>query len=241
MRRTRSGWDDPVIDRHTAEQLLNRTPAAAQEHGALNALLAAATGPARPDEIAGERAAVSAFTREYRPCPRPRTLAPRPGRGAGIAVTVSVAALLVGGTAYAAGTGRLPDALQELLPGAAAPVSDHAARTAPTDQGTGRAAPTPRPSTGPVPQPSATVPVAAAELERLCRAWTAFRADPHAGQVTAEERHALASAAGGENDINGFCQRLLDPTPQPSATTGKPGNPSPGAGKPSHPGRPQSH
>ena len=204
-------------------------------------LLAAVAGPARPDEIAGESAAVAAFTREYRPRPQPGTSAPRPGRRVGTAVAVSVAALLLGGTAYAAGTGQLPDALQEFLPGAAAPVPDRSARAAPTDRGSGRATPTPRPSTSPAPQPSATEPADAAELERLCRSWTAFRADPHAGPVTAEERRTLAHAAGGENGIDGLCQRLLGPAPQPSTTTSKPGNPDPGAGKPSHPAKPSSH
>ena len=174
-------------------------------------LLAAVAGPARPDEIAGESAAVAAFTRSPGPVRNRGHRRRAPDGALGTAVAVSVAALLLGGTAYAAGTGQLPDALQEFLPGAAAPVPDRSARAAPTDRGFRAGDPTPRPSTSPAPQPSATEPADAAELERLCRSWTAFRADPHAGPVTAEERRTLAHAAGGENGIDGLCQAAARP------------------------------
>jgi hypothetical protein len=76
-----------------------------------------------------------------------------------------------------------------------------------------------------------------AQQLRLRQSWMASRADPHTKPISADERHALALSAGGENAINDFCQRLLNPTPTPTATV-KPGNPSPGNGKPSHPGKP---
>jgi len=65
--------------------------------------------------------------------------------------------------------------------------------------------------------------------------WRVFENDPKSRPPTADERHALADAAGGsgKKQIDEFCAGLLDPAPAPSLSTGhdKPGKPSPGPKK----------
>jgi hypothetical protein len=58
--------------------------------------------------------------------------------------------------------------------------------------------------------------------------------------VTGADRRLLAGAAGGEQQIDGFCQRLVSPatTAPVRPDPGKPGNPDPGNGKPPHPSKP---
>ena len=210
-------------ERLLAGAMTDRTP--------LAAMLRAAAAPAQPEELSGERAAVDAFTAAYRPAPSSPS---RRTRRTALATLVAVSASLVAGTAFAAGTGHLPDPLQRGahslfagvgVPAPAPPVASH---------------PSSSPWPGPTgPRPAATDSPRPEELLALCRTWIAVQDDPHAGPVTAAQRHQLAAAAGGEPDITGYCRQLLEPTPAPTAhsTTTKPGNPSPGR-KPSHPVKP---
>jgi hypothetical protein len=93
-------------------------------YGGLARLLAAATAPAAPDELAGERLAMAEFAAVMRS--HPTTHVPRRAAMAGRAFTMKAAAaalvavLSLGGVAAAA-TG--------LLPGQASPVADQAAAT----------------------------------------------------------------------------------------------------------------
>jgi hypothetical protein len=93
-------------------------------YGGLARLLAAATAPAAPDELAGEQLAMAEFAAVMRS--HPTTYVPRRAAMAGKAFTMKVAAaalvavLSLGGIAAAA-TG--------LLPGQASPVADQAAAT----------------------------------------------------------------------------------------------------------------
>lgn len=90
------------LDPRSAEQLLAGGPAPDAPPG-LAALLAAASGPARPEETAGEDAAVAAFI-AARPAHR-RALSRRI-----VIKVVTITAILAGsgGVAIAAGTGHLP-------------------------------------------------------------------------------------------------------------------------------------
>jgi hypothetical protein len=226
----------PAISRRDAERLLDREPPLDASHLPVADLLAAAAGPALPAELADERTAVGQYQQAY------RVLTPAPGRHRfrrrlGLAVTATAAVLLVGGTAYATGSGRLPEPLQraahDWLSGAGVPAP------APSPTAHPQASVRVRPN----PEPSLVAPTGDPALIGLCRSWQAFQADPHAGPVTGDERRRLADAAGGEQQIDDFCQRLLSPGAAPTTSSGKPGNPSPGnpnpgGHKPSHPPKP---
>src|SRR2546423_640826 len=97
-----------------AEQLLTGQPAGPDLRG-LGRLLSAAAAPARPGELAGERAAVEGFRRAYRRPPerRHRPIAVALRRTAVVKAATGAAVLFVGGTALAAGTGSLPDPAQQ--------------------------------------------------------------------------------------------------------------------------------
>ncbi|GAA2621700.1 hypothetical protein GCM10010399_61050 [Dactylosporangium fulvum] len=226
---------DPMTDLgpEDAERLLDLHRLPDRRHAAVAVLLAAATAPARPHELAGEEAAVAGYRRVFRPTVRRRRC---------IALVAMATAVLVpiGGTAYAAGTGQLPDPIQRtvhsLLSGVGVP--------APDDQETGNLSPSPsqQPSpgrTGTTSSPGVTGPV------DLCRAWLVFQADPRSAPVTGTDRRELARAAGSDSGITDYCRKLVgapSATPRPGSSsaepsnpaTPKPGNPSPGVKKPDH-------
>lgn len=222
------------ISRREAEHLLDRLPAVAVPDVA--DLLAAAGAPARPDELAGEKAAVAAFRAAYGPA-EPEKPKGRPVRRAVLVAALSAVVALVGGTAYAAQTGRLPDPVQqrfhETFAGVPAPEPD--VRTSPTQR--------------PSPTTTATTAAAPPAVLDLCRAWQATRSRPGQPSLRPDEQRELAAAAGGQNRIESFCAGLAaSPTPSgsspagPGATggpdsTGKPGNPDPGTPPTAAPGR----
>jgi hypothetical protein len=179
----------PAAGQDTLDQLLDGRldPASAPPgYGGLAGLLAAATAPAAPEELAGERQALAEYRSVRRS--RPPTLVSRraamPSKlfTAKAAAAALVAVLSVGGVAAAA-TG--------LLPGQASPLADQApaTTTASAGQGLGRAA--------------------AADLDRatqgLCRAWQAGRGADHGSRADAPAFQALAAAAGGPDNIAGYC------------------------------------
>ncbi|GIG46860.1 hypothetical protein ACFO1B_20625 [Dactylosporangium siamense] len=197
----------------------------------VTALLVAAAGPALPAELAGEESALRAFRLARR--------ARRKRRRAGLIAGVAVVVASLGGTGYAAAGDHLPGPVQHtvesLFDG-----QDAAPSTVPGAAG--------RPATAPAPAPPASWSPPG-RVEALCRAWEAARADPHAAQVTGEDRRALAHAASGDTGINDFCRAVLGTPYVTTATaangrqgTAKPGNADPGGGpnrthpvKPSHP------
>jgi hypothetical protein len=224
------------ISRRDADGLLDGESAPATgAHRDLAALLGAAAGPARSEELDGEHAAVAAFRREFRPA----AAAParrRSRRRAGVVAALTATILAAGGTAYAATTGRLPDAVQRAVdgvfsgdgPSESPDSAPHSAGVAPTPGGTA-ADPT---------RPSSAVPggpgVDQARLTGLCRSWEATRGNPHTNAISEEDLRVLASAAGGEDRIEAFCAALLSRTPPPPKSD-KPGNPNPGGGRPTAP------
>ncbi|MFI0369423.1 hypothetical protein ACH35V_16195 [Actinomadura sp. 1N219] len=92
------------LDRRAAERLLD----GAYDHARLHALLAAAAAPGRPEELAGEDAAVAAFRAAPRPEPRSRTAALRRFLTIKALAVAGGALILTGGAAYATITGQLP-------------------------------------------------------------------------------------------------------------------------------------
>jgi hypothetical protein len=239
------------ITRREADLLLDGEPGPARgRHAGLSDLLAAAAAPGRPDELAGERAAVAGFMREWRPPTGPASDVPagsRSTRGArsrrrraGIVAAASATVLAVGGTAYAASTGRLPDVVQRVVDGVF--TGDGTPSGSPTDTGRpgGPAGAGPNPA-GQVPgsTPGVTGPggapgVSEGRLNGLCRSWEANRGNPHSNAISAEDLRILAAAAGGEDRIEAFCAARQNPTADPT-DPGRPGNPDPGGGRPTAP------
>jgi hypothetical protein len=189
---------------------------------ALTRLLAAAAAAARPEELAGEEAAVAAFRAAARPHPRGRSLVAR-------LLTVKVAAVaasvVVAGVAVASVTGHLPS-----RPGgtsidpATNRVTSPTIVTSHTDGGTGTGT---RHGTGAVPTVS---------LPGLCHAYLAGATDHGAAANPAFT--ALFAAAGGRSNAATYCDHL------PGAATTPPAGPKPTPSKdnPAHrTGEPSTH
>jgi hypothetical protein len=226
------------IGRRDAERLLDRRAPVRPAHAGVAALLVAAAGAALPHETRGERAAVDRFRQTYGTAERRRP--PRRRHRIVAGLVASTAAVLLGGTAYAAHTGQLPDPLQraahDFLSAVGVPAPDTRSPTPVSS-----ASPSPSPSAGPSPgltEPSPSV----ARLRGLCQVWRSAEQDPHAPPITNDDRRVLGEAAGGDGrkPIDDYCARLIGPTPAAPGipgTTPKPGNPSPGT-KPTHPVKP---
>jgi hypothetical protein len=180
----------PAADQDMLERLLDgRLDAAdaAGGYGGLARLLAAATAPATPGELAGEQAALAEF-RAVMPS-HPPTLVPRRASMPSKLLTVKAAAaalaavLSIGGVAVAA-TGLLPDQARD--------VADQVASTsAASAAGQGLGKPT------------------AADLDNatqgLCRAWQAGKGADNGGRTDSVAFQALTAAAGGSDNIAGYC------------------------------------
>jgi hypothetical protein len=210
-----------------AEQLIGGQPAP-PDRRALSRLLAAASSPTRPGELAGERAAVDGFTRVYRSAAPHRRPGPRvPGRTLA-RVTVGAAAVLVVGATFAAEAGRLPDSAQQSVHDLFAPfgVPGPAAHPSPTPAGPVRSpaghsgggpdigssgASTPVPPGGPASSAAGmrppVTPPATADLPTMCRTYLEqLKHDPEPDPALREQ---LAVAAGGVDNVVQFCQTLL--------------------------------
>jgi len=183
----------PADDQDTLERLLDGRldPAdASAGHNGLARLLAAATAPATPEELAGQQAALAAFAAVMQS--RPPTLVPRraamPSKllTARAAAAALVAVLSVGGVAAAA-TG--------LLPGQARQVADQA----PATTGAGAAAH----GLG----AAATVDLGGTALG-LCRAWQAAKGADNGSRTDTPAFQALAAAAGGADKVAGYCKNV---------------------------------
>ncbi|TDB87710.1 hypothetical protein E1264_13765 [Actinomadura sp. KC216] len=92
------------LDRRAAERILD----GAYDHARLHTLLTAAAAPGRPEELAGEDAAVAAFMAAPRPAPRSRTAALRRFLTIKALAVVGGSLILTGGAAYATITGQFP-------------------------------------------------------------------------------------------------------------------------------------
>ncbi|MEV1320720.1 hypothetical protein AB0J14_32105 [Micromonospora arborensis] len=240
-------------DRAETERLLDSVRAASEQarraappaSGApaepVAGLLAAAAGPTRPGELAGEEAALAAF-RAARADPAP-TVPPRPRRrrlttGA-VAWIGAVAATATAGAAFAAVTTRdwAPDPVPPAPPGTS-PTSDKGATTpgepsrsaspgAPSP-GTPSDVP-PSPGTPPPGTPPAHTP-AEGQLQGLCRGWQAKKPEQRERALRTVAFEKLVTAAGSADRVEAYCQRLV-PEPTPSEPV-KPTPPPPPTGRP---------
>jgi len=203
----------------------------------VDALIAAATERAHPQELAGEEAAIAAFRQAHRasarPAARTRRLVPVPGLVAGsltAKIAISFGVLSFGGFALAAETGSLPTGAQSaahrVFRAVGVPEADQQA-SARTGDATSDRTGQPTQTNGGGPQFDATSPVPG-----LCRAYTAGNRDEHGKALDSTAFQALAAAAGGEANIEVFCAGVLassGPSPSPSATPSPTESPSPSA------------
>jgi hypothetical protein len=203
----------PVADQDVLERLLDgRLDPAAVPPGydGLARLLAATSGPATPEELAGERRALAEFAAVMRS--HPSTLVPRraamPSKLFTIraAAAALVAVLSIGGVAVAA-TGLLPGQARD---GAGQAPSTTTAGAA--GHGLGEAAATDLDADvaaggaeahgrGSAAGPDAT----AAARAGLCRAWQAGEGADNGRRTDSVAFQALAAAAGGADRVAGYC------------------------------------
>ncbi|GAA1612808.1 hypothetical protein ACFQY4_10785 [Catellatospora bangladeshensis] len=173
-------------------------------------LLMRAAAPGRPEEHAGAETVLAAFRAAY---PSPVT---RPGRTLRRALTLKVAALVaaltVGGVAFATGTGVLPNPFPigpQQDPGDS-PSAAHSSRgSAPSATPT----PTPGPSSSLSPSalPGTSLP---ANAQGLCRSFLAT-AEKDKPKATDSPEYAALVAAAGDQDLTTFCEALLANGGQP--------------------------
>jgi hypothetical protein len=204
----------PVADQDTLERLLDDRldpGSAPPDYRGLARLLTAAAAPAAPDELAGEQLAMATFAAMSQP--HPPALSPRrtavPGKVFTMkaAAAALVAVLSLGGVAAAA-SGLLPDQ--------ASPVADQAPATTAADaaaHGLGQAAAANMGGTAQAGAPdgqggeSAVGPDASgAARAGLCRAWQAGQDADHGRRMDAVAFQALVEAAGGADEVAGYCQ-----------------------------------
>jgi hypothetical protein len=233
----------PAADQDLLERLLDGrlNPALAPPgHGELARLLAAATAPATPEELAGARLAVAEFAAVMRSTPPNlsprRTAVPRKILTIKAAAAALVAALSIGGVAAAAGG---------LLPDQASPVADQAPATTGADaaaQGLGKAAAAnlggaaDAGSADGQGRASAVGPDASAAARAgLCRAWQAGQGADHGQKADSVAFQALADAAGGADNIAAYCQASPPSVSAPSTSVSPPSS-----GPPADPGPPAS-
>jgi hypothetical protein len=224
----------PRMDQETVERLLVGPVTDAQDGPeVLVRLLASVRAAPHPHELSGEAAALRAFRLARAglapvPAARPQRRF-RTGRlGIRVALTALIAAT-TGGVALAA-TGTLPGPLGRQ------PVA------APSAGAGGHTSPTSGPGTSATPGPDRTDPPGGtAAVRGLC---TAYRAHPgeNRGKALENPRFAdLIVAAGGQENVPGYCDRLLDgpdKTKKPAADPTKRPNAGPSGrptGRPEHP------
>jgi hypothetical protein len=223
------GAGQQPLDGDTVERLLAGDLASHEVppgYAEVAALLAATVAPPRPEELAGQAAALAelrAVTRARTFPARARQTGRRSRRRLGLAVVAVAGALATGGAAAAAG-GQLPgpvrDAARSILVsvGGEGPVPPAAA---PALRGTGPGATAAVPS-GPGPTGlagrapgsaatgSAAVPDSAApDTEGLCRAYLATQDKQTGKKLEAASFELLADEAGGAEKVLAYCQDLL--------------------------------
>lgn len=220
------------LDRRAAERVARGDWAAGGP--GLQALLSAASGPARPDELTREDATVAAFRTaqagaavavafvETTP-PRRRvviktTLAKLLTTKIAVAVAAT-AAVTVGGVATVAattggGTGTGAGAATSAST-AAGPSHSEARESSELPSGAHAGDQTgDRPATQPAPSPN---------LTGLCHAYTAGAGADHGKALDNPAFTVLITTAGGRDKVDGYCATLLDDhsasgTPMPSTT-----------------------
>jgi hypothetical protein len=217
-------------------------------YGGLARLLAAATAPAAPEELAGKQRALADFAAVLQSRPAPlalrRTAVPSKVFTMKAAAAVLVAVLSVGGIAAAA-TGLVADR--------ASLVADRAAATTGADAATHRLGEAAVANMGGTAQAGSTngqgresavgPDATAAAHAGLCRAWQAGKGADNGRRMDSVAFQALVTAAGGADKVAGYCE---DVTAGSSADAHgqRPASPPsvspPSSGPPADPGPPAS-
>jgi hypothetical protein len=248
----------PAADQDLLERLLEGRldlASAPPSYGGLARLLATATAPAAPEELAGGQLVMATFAavmQSHRPILSPRrTPVSSKVFTMKAAAAALVAVLSIGGIAAAA-TG--------LLPGQASPVADQAAASTGADaaaHGLGEAAianmggTAQAGSTGGQGRESAVGPDATAAAQAgLCRAWQAGQGADHGQRADSVAFQALVDAAGGADKVAAYCEEVTaaNSTGAHGQSQGSPPNGSapptsvspPSSGPPADPGPPAS-
>ena len=247
----------PPADQDILEQLLDGQvdrASAPPGYGKLARLLAAATAPAAPQELASQQRVMAEFAAVMRS--RPPTLSSRrtpvPSKVFTIkaAAAALVAVLSIGGIAAATG----------LLPDQASPVADQATATTAADaaaHGLGKAAAAnlagtaQAGSTAGQGREAAVGPDATgAARAGLCRAWQAGQGTDHGRRMDSVAFQALADAAGGADNVAAYCEDVSVGASADARGQGQASPPSvsapptavspPSSGPPADPGPPDS-
>jgi hypothetical protein len=248
----------PAADQDLLDRLLEGRldPALAPPgYGGLVRLLAAATAPAAPEELAGERQALAEFAAVMRSTPPTlvprRTAVPRKVFTMKAAAAALVTAMSLGGVAAAA-SGLLPDQ--------ASPVADQAPATTGAEaaaHGLGKAAvanlggTANAESTDGQGRESAAGPDASGTARAgLCQAWQAGQGGDHGRRMDAVAFQALVEAAGGANKVAAYCEDVAADSGAGAHGQGQASPPSvsvpptsvspPSSGPPADPGPPAS-
>jgi hypothetical protein len=244
----------PATDQVLLERLLDGRldPGSAPPgYRGLARLLAAATAPAAPEELADEQLALAAFTAVMRS--HPPTLAPRRGAVPRKVSTIKAAAaalvavLSIGGVAAAA---------SRLLPDQASPVADQAPATTGADAaapGLGKAAAAnlggsvnAGSADGEGRDPAVGPDATAAARAGLCRAWEAGKGADNGSRMDSVAFQALVDAAGGAAKVAAYCQDVApgahgnSPASPPSVSAPPTSVTPPSSGPPADPGPPAS-
>jgi hypothetical protein len=241
----------PPADQDLLERLLEGRldPASAPPgYGGLARVLAVATAPAAPEELAGEQLAMATFEAVMRS--HPPILVPRRSAVPSKVFTIKAAAaalvavLSIGGIAAAA-TGLLPDRASPKADQVTARTGADAARhglgdaAAANTGGTAHAG-----ATGSQGRASAVGPDATGVARAgLCRAWQAGQGADHGRRADSVAFQALVDAAGGADKVAAYCK---DVTAANSAgahgqsQTSRPSVSPPSSGPPADPGPPAS-
>ncbi|BCJ77550.1 hypothetical protein CS0771_70940 [Catellatospora sp. IY07-71] len=205
-------------DQAASERRLNDAFAQRATGDPLADLLMRAAAPGRPEEYAGAETVLAAFRAAY-PAP-----VGRPGRTLRRALTLKVAALVaaltVGGVAFATGTGVLPNPFPigpQQDPGDS-PSAAGSRGTVPSATST----PAPSPSLSASVAPGTSLP---ANAQGLCRSFLATAEKDKPKATDSPEYAALMAAAGGQ-DLTAFCEALLADADQPVGEPGTSPDPS---------------
>ncbi|MBM7085480.1 hypothetical protein ACN267_07755 [Micromonospora sp. WMMD734] len=247
----RSARSGRRVSRAEAERLLGPTApgVAPSTDDPLTRLLAAAAAPARPDEFAGEQAALAAF-RAARGAPAP---GPDPAGRRRPRLTTGVVAWIAGLAATAtAGVAFATVALDrpaERTPGPVpsvtgtgsvrpSPFLSEPSRQTPSRR-PGGTAPGGGPSAPPAPPgpPAPGGPANAGRLVGQCRAYLAKPPAQRAKALTRPGFADLVAAAGGPDRVEAYCRALVPQRPT-SAAPGGAGGPHATTGPPATSGGP---
>ncbi|MFI0450526.1 hypothetical protein [Actinomadura sp. 6N118] len=191
------------LDRDAAERLLRGEPGdPGTPAEPLGRLLATATTSAQERELAGEDAAVAAFTAAFAttqlPVKRARRI-PLTRILTAKAAALSLAVTAAGGVALAAGTGSLPMGPLDNDPVNTVSPTPRPVSKSPSTQPTGPNASQPPANGGD--QPSG--------LAALCRTYASGNAAHRAALLRSAAYSPLVSAAGGAPKVSGYCTKVL--------------------------------